>query len=161
MPRRARESAHSSDAEPLSSHFASRRWFLPFAEPDIHSLSRARRPSQKIECVFSASPETVRRKPREFDLPRSVGQWRDLAVCFAGDPGDTRPSCEQPQASLDWSFRSLSLSHRATQDRDPVWEPTSLPRSAQIGYSCCAVWKSACESTSRLSFFRHRRARNN
>src|SRR5439155_3056517 len=28
-----------------------------FAEPDIHSLSRARRPSQKIECVFSASPE--------------------------------------------------------------------------------------------------------
>ena len=51
-----------------------------FAEPDIHSVSRARRPSQKIECVFSASPETVRREPREFHLRRSVGQWRDLAV---------------------------------------------------------------------------------
>ena len=31
-----------------------------FAEPDIHSLSRARRPSQMIECVFAASPETIR-----------------------------------------------------------------------------------------------------
>jgi hypothetical protein len=39
------------------------------------------RPSQKIECVFSASPETVRREPREFHLRCSVGQWRDLAVC--------------------------------------------------------------------------------
>jgi hypothetical protein len=29
VARRARESAHSSDAEPLSSRFASRRWFLP------------------------------------------------------------------------------------------------------------------------------------
>src|SRR5436190_10358969 len=58
-----------------------------FAEPDIHSLSRARRPSQKIECVFSASPETVRREPREFHLRCSVGQWRDLAVCALYDPG--------------------------------------------------------------------------
>ena len=57
-----------------------------FAEPDIHSLSRAQRPSQKIECVFSASPETVRREPREFHLRCSVGQWRDLAVCALCDP---------------------------------------------------------------------------
>jgi hypothetical protein len=33
-------------------------------------------PSQKIECVFSASPETIRREPREFDLRRSVGNHR-------------------------------------------------------------------------------------
>jgi hypothetical protein len=33
-------------------------------------------PSQKIECVFSASPETIRREPREFDLRRSVGNCR-------------------------------------------------------------------------------------
>src|SRR5438445_5365827 len=33
-------------------------------------------PSQKIECVFSASPETIRREPREFDLRRSVGNRR-------------------------------------------------------------------------------------
>src|SRR6266581_8302311 len=149
-------------------------------------------PSQKIECVFSASPETVRREPREFHLRCSVGQWRDLAVCALCDPGafpfvglvfrprricnllqarnpvvldprreDMRPSCALPQASLDWRSLSVSLFHRATQDRDPVGAPTSPPRSAQIGYSCCAVWKSVCESTSRLSFFHHRRDRNN
>jgi len=72
-----------SDAEPLSSHFCLSAVVPAFAEPDIHSLSRAQRPSQKIECVFSASPETVRRKPREVRLLRSVGQWQDLAVCFA------------------------------------------------------------------------------
>src|SRR5579864_6901485 len=33
-------------------------------------------PSQKIECVFPASPETIRREPREFDLRRSVGNRR-------------------------------------------------------------------------------------
>src|SRR5205809_1075103 len=33
-------------------------------------------PSQKIECVFSASPETIRREPREFDLRRTVGNRR-------------------------------------------------------------------------------------
>ena len=58
-----------------------------FAEPDIHLLSRAQRPSQKIECVFSASHETVRREPREFHLRCSVGQRRDLAVCALCDPG--------------------------------------------------------------------------
>src|SRR2546426_8148193 len=177
VPRRAREGAHFSDVESLSSHFCLSAVVPAFAEPDIHSLSRARRPSQKIECVFSASPETVRRGPREFHLRRSVGQWRDLAVCALCDPGaffrwlwffrprrlcnllqarnpvvldprrgNTRPSCALPQASLDWHFLSVSLFHRATQDHDPVEAPTSLPRSAQIGYSCCAVWKSACES---------------
>ena len=38
-------------------------------------------PSPKIEFVFSASPETIRREPREFDLLRSVGNRQDLAVC--------------------------------------------------------------------------------
>src|ERR1700732_547411 len=37
-------------------------------------------PCQKIEFVFSASPETIRREPRE-DLLRSVGYRQDLAVC--------------------------------------------------------------------------------
>jgi hypothetical protein len=32
--------------------------------------------SQKIECVFSANPETIRIEPREFDLRRSVGNRR-------------------------------------------------------------------------------------
>src|SRR5450631_1864599 len=43
-------------------------------------------PSQKIEFVFSASPETIRREPREFNLLRSVGQLRDLAVCAPCNP---------------------------------------------------------------------------
>jgi hypothetical protein len=33
-------------------------------------------PSQKVKCVFSASPETIQRQPREFDLRRSVGNRR-------------------------------------------------------------------------------------
>src|ERR1700694_855309 len=33
--------------------------------------------SQKIDWVYSASPETIRREPREFDLRRSVGNQQD------------------------------------------------------------------------------------
>ena len=57
-----------------------------FAEPDIHLLSRALGPSQKIEFVFSANPETIRREPLEFDLLRSVGHLQDLAVCALCHP---------------------------------------------------------------------------
>jgi hypothetical protein len=45
------------------------------------AVSDSEEPSQKIEFVFSASPETIRREPREFDLLRSVGYGQDLAVC--------------------------------------------------------------------------------
>src|SRR5271168_813730 len=38
-------------------------------------------PSQKIEFVFSASPETILREPRESDLLRSVGNMQYLAGC--------------------------------------------------------------------------------
>jgi hypothetical protein len=37
--------------------------------------------SQKIEFVFSASPETIRREPREHKLLYSVGNRQNLAVC--------------------------------------------------------------------------------
>src|SRR5229473_4190592 len=56
----------------------------------VPALGRTRHPfavsdseesSQKIEFVFSASPETIRREPREGDLLRSVGNMQDLAVC--------------------------------------------------------------------------------
>src|ERR1700688_976102 len=54
-----------------------------FAEPDIHfAVSGPEGPSQKIGCVRSASPETVRREPQELDLRRSVGQWQDLSGPF-------------------------------------------------------------------------------
>ena len=42
--------------------------------------------SPKIECVFTASPETIRREPREFALCRSVPYLRDLAACAPKDP---------------------------------------------------------------------------
>ena len=45
------------------------------------AVSDSEEPSQKIEFVFSASPEAIRREPREFDLLRSVGKMQDLAVC--------------------------------------------------------------------------------
>ena len=58
-----------------------------FAEPDIHSLSQAlSEPSQKIEYVFAASPETIRREPQECNLRRSVGNLQDLAACTLWNP---------------------------------------------------------------------------
>src|SRR5271168_1233176 len=45
------------------------------------AVSCLEEPSQKIEFVFSASPETIRREPREGNLLRSVGNMQDLAVC--------------------------------------------------------------------------------
>jgi hypothetical protein len=45
------------------------------------AVSDPEEPSQKIEFVFSASPETIRREPWEGDLLRSVGNRQDLAVC--------------------------------------------------------------------------------
>ena len=39
-----------------------------------------------IECVFSASLETIRREPRESELLRSVAYQRDLAACASIDP---------------------------------------------------------------------------
>jgi hypothetical protein len=50
------------------------------------TVSGLQGPSQKIEFVFSASPETIRRGPLEFDLLRSVGQLQDLAACALCNP---------------------------------------------------------------------------
>jgi hypothetical protein len=190
--RRARESAHFSDAEPLSSHFASRRWFLPSQnQTSIHCLGPKGRHRRLSVCSLPVPKQSEGSRGSFISVAQSVsgGTWQSARCMilvlfpFVGlvfrprrichllqarnpvvlDPRreDMRPSCALPQASLDWRSLSVSLFHRATQDRDPVAAPTSQPRSAQIGYSCCAVWISVCESTSRLSFFRHRRARNN
>jgi hypothetical protein len=50
------------------------------------AVSSSLEPSPKIECVFSASLETIRREPRESELLRSVGYRRDLAACASIDP---------------------------------------------------------------------------
>src|ERR1700751_5665361 len=49
------------------------------------AVSDSEEPSQKIEFVFSASPETIRREPLECDLLRSVAHLQDLAVCARKD----------------------------------------------------------------------------
>ena len=64
-------------------------WFLHFAEPDIHLLSRARRPSQKIEFVFAASLETIRRSlGRLLSFARSAIRktWQPARCVYPPSP---------------------------------------------------------------------------
>jgi hypothetical protein len=61
-------------------------WFLPCRTRHPFAVSGSREPSQKIEFVFSASPETIRREPRELELLRPVANQRDLAVCASMNP---------------------------------------------------------------------------
>jgi hypothetical protein len=56
-------------------------WFLPCRTGHPFAVSGSEEPSQKIEFVFSASPETIRREPSEFVFLRSVANRRDLAAC--------------------------------------------------------------------------------
>ena len=70
----------STQRVPLGSGSCFRRTGHPFA------VSGSEGPSQKIEFVFSASPETFRREPPEFDLLRSVGKQQDLAACALCNP---------------------------------------------------------------------------
>jgi hypothetical protein len=69
------ESAHFS-VKIFSSHNCLSAVVPGFVGSDIHLLPLARvGPSQKIELMFSASPETVREEPKEsFDFRRSLGQ---------------------------------------------------------------------------------------
>ena len=85
---RAQESAQCNVIRTFpSAVFASRLMVSAHAEPDIHLLSKTPGESaQKIEFVFSASPETIRREPLEFDPLRSVGYRRDLAACASKNP---------------------------------------------------------------------------
>ena len=83
MPRRARESAHCSDAEPLSSHVCLSAVAPAFAEPDIHSLSRAQGPSQKI--VSQAEQDRSLRKDRLSAARR--GNVRHPGYNAFSDPG--------------------------------------------------------------------------
>ena len=191
VPRRARESAHFSDVEPLSSHFASRRWFLPSQnQTSIRCLGPEGRHRRLSVCSLPVLKQSEGSLGSFISVAQSVsgGTWQSarcvILVLFSlawflgrgasaifcrheislssihGEQIRDHLARYRKRRSIGVSL-SVSLFHRATQDRDPVGAPTSLPRSAQIGYSCCAVWKSACEATSRLSFFRHRRVRNN
>ncbi len=84
MARRARESAHfsvkifSSHLAPLGCGPCVRRTGHPFA------ASGPRGPSQKIELVFSASPETVSGEPQEIFI--------SVAHSVRAGPGSLRAS---------------------------------------------------------------------
>jgi len=75
VPRRARESAHFSDVEPLSSHFASRRWFLP---------------SQNQTSIRCLGPEGRHRRLSVCSLPvlkqseGSLGSFISVAQSVSG-----------------------------------------------------------------------------
>ncbi|MEY2394713.1 MAG: hypothetical protein QOF94_1058, partial [Acidobacteriaceae bacterium] len=70
---RFQDSPHAS--EPLG------WWFLLSQNRTSICCLKLRRAIQKIQFVFSASPETIRGEPRGCDLLRSVGKRQDLAVC--------------------------------------------------------------------------------
>ena len=63
------------------------RWFL-LRSRTIHpfAASGSEEPSPKIEFVFSASPETIRGEPPEFELLRTMANLQDLAVCAPNNP---------------------------------------------------------------------------
>src|SRR5580700_10119922 len=89
--------SQEKSTEFLCAHRRARNWSdqdLPLrnsaSRPMIPASSRTTHPfavedsgesAQKIEFVFSASPETIQREPPEFSLLRTVANLRGLAVC--------------------------------------------------------------------------------
>jgi hypothetical protein len=119
--------------------------------------------------VFAASPETIRREPREFDLRRSVGKWQDLAACALCDsdvfllpagirpprscgllqarnpfspgppPADTPPSSELPQVSPSAGF---------AVDPASRWMPCGTPAGSRNANSRRSCWRQSDRSSS-------------
>ena len=136
-------------------------------------------PSPKIEFVFSASPETIRREPPEGDLLRSVGNLQDLAVCAfcssclisavfmlpkscvlqqarslsVADPrqANMRPSSALRQVSPDCYFLFAFPGHKSQPFRGSVSVPTWRLLPAHAGYVYCAASRAAYASPCRPS----------
>jgi hypothetical protein len=68
-------------SEPTARTCASRPWSLRLQDRTSICCLEPCRLSQMIECVFAASPETIRREPQELHIHRSVGHLQDLAAC--------------------------------------------------------------------------------
>jgi hypothetical protein len=84
LTRASEERAKTYKQIPQRALYASRPLVPAFAEPDIHSLSRARRPSQMIEFVFAASPETIRRSLgslNSFAQSATCRTWQPARLC--------------------------------------------------------------------------------
>ena len=171
--------------------YASRQWFLPSAEPDIHSQSRA--PVGRHRRLSMCSLPV----PKQFGeslgswFLRSVGNLQDLAACALcnpvyflsrvavrpprpGDlpparspvlldpqPANTPPSSELPPASLDWHSLSAFRFHRPVRTRDPVEVRAWRLPPGHAGYVCCVVGKVESAPPFRLISFRPRKARSN
>jgi hypothetical protein len=75
------------DRQDLSLRTLASRLMVPASSRTGHPFAASgyEEPSQKIEFVFSASPETNRREPPELP-PCSGDNVRDLAVCASIDP---------------------------------------------------------------------------
>jgi hypothetical protein len=77
--RRARESAHFSDAEPLSSHFASRRWFLTSQnQTSIHCLGPKGRHRRLSVCSLPVPKQSEGGLGSFISVAQSVsgGTWQ-------------------------------------------------------------------------------------
>jgi hypothetical protein len=109
-------------------------WFLLFAEPDIHLLSQAPgEPSQKIEFVFTASPETIRAEPLEwnsFAQSATGGTWQP-ARCLVLFLCRRRRLCRRA-AALFWRYEVALLTVYRQQVRDHL---PSHRKSCAVGVS--------------------------
>ena len=78
---RAQQSAHGSIRMCRCARLACRLWF-PLSSRTRHPFeaSGSEELSPKIESVPSASPETIRSEPPEWELLRPAAQLQDLAV---------------------------------------------------------------------------------
>jgi len=136
-PGRARESAPRSNQDvPLRICGLSAVGSCPKAEPYIHLRPWApKEPSPKIEFVFSASPETIRGEPPEFDLLRTVAYLQDLPVCAPSHPD---------AFSFLGRFRLPPCLQGFRQARSPVFcvpprgssKPVSWPQPGWHGFNC-------------------------
>lgn len=162
--------------------FASRR-LVPALCRTGHpfAASGSREPSQKIEFVFSASPETIRREPREsppspsrsaagpgslriddpdvfpsqegFKQLRFVGTRPQVCnpYCVFPRPASGPPFSSPPQAWPGCRCRVAVPFREAGPVRRCNGEPVWPPLPAPAGYACCAASISACASPCRLS----------
>src|SRR5262249_24167316 len=137
----------------------------------------------------SASPETIRREPQEFDLRRSVGKQQDLAACAPCNPVmflprrlrppwcggllkarmrafHDRPRADRPPSSWprprshDCRSPSAFPFHRPEPTQGSVWAPASRPPPVRAEYVCCAVSKEVTAEPYLRNSFLLRRVRS-
>lgn len=114
MLRRARERAHFSDAEPLSSHFASRRWFLP---------------SQHQTSIYCLEPKGRHRRLSVCSLPVLKQSAGSLGSFISVAQSVSRGTWQSARCVILVLFLSLALFFRPRrichllQVRNPVRFP--------------------------------------